>query len=70
LNTILRCQEAKVIVAEDPRTVALTAWSMTHGFASLIAEGQLQALGISGEQIASTLLQIQEIMYSGLGFKE
>jgi len=69
LNAIMRCQEDGILVDEDPKELALTAWSMTHGFASLIAEGQLDAVGISGNQVSIMLRKIQDIMYQGIGRK-
>jgi len=69
LQTIIRCQAEGILGDADPRELALTAWSMTHGFASLIAEGQLEAVGVAGDQVPVMLRKIQDIMYQGLGAK-
>ncbi len=46
LGAITRCQEAGIVDAGDPRSVAGPLWSLVHGVASLAIGGELSAVGI------------------------
>lgn len=43
-DAVQACQQAGVAPAGDPYALALTAWSIVHGFAKLWTEGPLDAL--------------------------
>lgn len=48
LDGVKECQRAGVAGEGNARDVALAAWSMAHGLAGLIVDGQLPSLGIHG----------------------
>jgi hypothetical protein len=41
LNTIIHCQQIGVIRQEDPQQLAIALWSLVHGLALLLIDGQL-----------------------------
>lgn len=45
VETISRCIEARVVVRRPPAELALAAWSMVHGLASLLVDGMLGGAG-------------------------
>jgi AcrR family transcriptional regulator len=57
LDAITGCQEAGIVDAGDPRSVAGPLWSLVHGVASLAIGGELSAVGI---------LQDPEAMIAGV----
>jgi AcrR family transcriptional regulator len=42
VDALVACQEAGLAPAGDPMELALSAWSVVHGFASLVTEGPLE----------------------------
>ena len=44
LDAVRACQAAGVAPAADPHELALTAWSLVHGFAKLWLEGPLESM--------------------------
>lgn len=61
------CQRAGLVRAGEPRELALTAWSATHGLASLVVSGQLpgerRELAGSVEELA---LRVTASLFRGL----
>lgn len=43
-DAVVACQEAGVAPAGDPYELALTAWSLVHGFATLWVDGPLESM--------------------------
>ena len=41
LESILECQRAGVLAANDPNVMAMSAWSIAHGLASIILDGPI-----------------------------
>ena len=39
LDAILECQQAGLLAENDPQVMAMSAWSTTHGLASIILDG-------------------------------
>lgn len=61
LDAITACQQAGVVAAQDPRTLAAPLWSLVHGVASLAIGGELHAVGIEQDPeaiIAGVVAQI------------
>ena len=46
LDTIVRCQEAGLLPAGDPRTIAGPIWSLLHGVSMLTIGSDLTNVGI------------------------
>ena len=44
VNAIIRGQQAGVMRADDSRQLALVAWSLVHGLAMLLMDGQIPAM--------------------------
>jgi AcrR family transcriptional regulator len=44
VNAIAECQQARQIRRGDPMRLALSAWSMAHGLATLLVEQQLERM--------------------------
>ncbi len=44
-SAIADCQRAGFVAATDPQRLAVAAWSMTHGLASLLVDDQLRGRG-------------------------
>jgi AcrR family transcriptional regulator len=65
VEAIAECQRAGVVRAGDARRLALGPWAMMHGLASLLVDGQLQALSErSGMELAEDATQD---LFLGLG---
>lgn len=52
LDSIAAAQRDRAVSDADPRELALLAWSMVHGLASLLADGQLDDVGFASERAA------------------
>jgi AcrR family transcriptional regulator len=46
LDVIVRCQQADVLPAGDPRVIAGPTWSLLHGIATLTIDGDFHYVGI------------------------
>ena len=51
VEAVIRCQEAGVLVDDDPERIALHLWAVAHGMVSLELNGKLPALGSSMEEL-------------------
>jgi AcrR family transcriptional regulator len=49
LDVIVRCQDANVLPKGDPRDIAGPTWSLLHGIASLVIDGDLRHVGIEDD---------------------
>jgi AcrR family transcriptional regulator len=49
LEAIERCQRAGLVRRGTPRELALSAWSMVHGLAWLVVDGQLAMARVTGD---------------------
>lgn len=45
VDAVVRCQEAGILVADDPERIALHLWAVAHGMVSLELNGKLPRLG-------------------------
>ena len=59
------CQAQGLAPAGDPNELALSAWSLVHGFASLWGQGQLRALIPGPEQFARQRDQLLRNLQAG-----
>jgi len=66
LSAIEDCQREGVVRAGDSRALALAAWSMVHGLAWLVVDGQLAVAGVPGDSndVARATLRV---LLKGLG---
>jgi AcrR family transcriptional regulator len=53
LETVAAAQRAGQLPGDDPKPVALTAWSLVHGLATLLIEGAPQRSGLGGDDAAA-----------------
>ncbi len=54
LNIVIKCQEKGLIKTDNPKTQALAAWSIVHGLAMLLIDGQI----LITEEKLTTLLSV------------
>jgi len=45
VEAVVKCQEAGILVADDPERIALHLWAVAHGMVSLELNGKLPQLG-------------------------
>lgn len=64
LDAIRECQEKKYVKPGDPMELALSAWSIVHGYAMICLEGYLEKLDFSDEKRLKEM--ITESLYLGL----
>jgi AcrR family transcriptional regulator len=65
LNTIFRCQQAGLMKTDNPKTQALACWSIVHGLAMLLLDGQIL---INEEQLINCLSTLMiQFLVEGLG---
>lgn len=68
LGAISECQRAGVVRAGEPRVLALACWSLVHGLASLLVDGQLASAGITTARQAEAVAREQtRLLVLGLG---
>lgn len=68
LGAIAECQRAGVVRAGESRRIALTCWSLVHGLASLLVDGQLTSAGITtARQVEAVAREQTRLLVHGLG---
>ena len=60
LDTIVRCQDANLLPAGDPREIAGPIWSLLHGISMLTIGSDLSHVGIREEPEALTERALRE----------
>jgi AcrR family transcriptional regulator len=65
LDAIIRCQEAKLLPAGDPREVAGPTWSLLHGIASLTIGGELSHVGVQEEPQPLAERALRGLLFGG-----
>jgi AcrR family transcriptional regulator len=65
VDAIAGCQRAGLIRAGDTEELAVSAWSMVHGFSALVIDGQLDVVG--DRSITDLAAGIARDLYLGLG---
>jgi AcrR family transcriptional regulator len=64
LETMKRCQDAGLLADRDLQTLALTAWSTTHGLATLLVNGPRDGLSQNAKAITKAVIQsLQEGLF-------
>lgn len=61
------CQRAKVVREGDARSIALAAWSIVHGLASLVVDGQVRLSGVEEKDTAELAQRMTEALFTGIG---
>lgn len=68
MGSIAECQRAGVVRAGEPRGLSLMCWSLVHGLASLLVDGQLVSAGITTVRQAEAVAREQtRLLVRGLG---
>lgn len=65
-QALIRCQEEGVVRQGEPRVLALSAWSLMHGLASLLVNDQLSEAGLGPDQAADLAKQVGQVLREGL----
>ena len=65
LDTIIACQQAKLLPAGDPREIAGPTWSLLHGIATLAIGSDLAQVGISEDPQALAERAIGRLHFGG-----
>lgn len=63
LDTIVRCQQAGLLPAGDPRATAGPIWSLLHGISMLTIGSELTHVGIDEEAEALTDRALRQMMF-------
>ena len=63
LDTIVRCQQAGLLPAGDPRATAGPIWSLLHGISMLTIGSDLAHVGIDEEAEALTERSLRQMMF-------
>ena len=56
VNIVEACQESDILAPSPPDTMAVGVWSVVHGFASLLIEGQISHLVLERTTVEKLLL--------------
>jgi AcrR family transcriptional regulator len=67
-DAIAECRAAGLLIARDPRLLALTAWSVVHGLAMLKLGGHLPEEG-EGADDQAVATALTDVLWEGLGQK-
>ena len=65
-SAVVRGQEEGVVRQGEPRVLALSAWSLVHGLASLLVNDQLSEAGLGPDQAADLAQQVGLVLREGL----
>ena len=65
VEAIAESQRAGLIRAGDVEELAVSAWSMVHGFSALVIDGQLDV--VAGRSIEDLAASVARDLYLGLG---
>ena len=63
LDTIVRCQDANLLPAGDPREIAGPIWSLLHGISMLTIGSDLSHVGIREDPEALTERALREMLF-------
>lgn len=63
---LIHCQEQNLIVKSDPEEIALAAWSMVHGIATLIVEKQMSFESYERKNTRKTIAKLMRYIYTGM----
>lgn len=63
-------QSAGVLSEDDPVRLAVAAWTMMHGLAVVLIEGQLSPLAVGAGSPEEAATVLAEILYAGMGTKD
>lgn len=66
VGAIVACQAAGAVRAAQPLELALAAWSLTHGLATLLVDGQLKGFGYGPDQAEALASAVTGVMQLGL----
>lgn len=66
VEIVVSGQKAQQFPAGDPLAIALSAWSMVHGFSMLLVQGQLQFLNVNLENYREQAQKMVKMMAVGL----
>jgi AcrR family transcriptional regulator len=69
LDSVLQCQDAKLIREGDPVQQALTTWSMVHGLSLLVMDRQLEDAGVNRAQSEVVVRAATQTLRDGLAAK-
>ena len=56
VRIVKACQQAGILAPSEPDTMAVSIWSVVHGFASLLIEGQISHLVLERTSVEDLLL--------------
>jgi AcrR family transcriptional regulator len=68
LESILECQRAGVLAANDPKVMAMSAWSIAHGLACIILDGPIATQHANLKWAEPLVDAVIDTL--GLGFKQ
>ncbi len=65
-TAIAEAQQQEELPAGDPASVGLVAWSMLHGVAALVVDGQMARAGVRGEKLDEFASRVLKTAIAGL----
>lgn len=66
VKSLVDCQKAGLYQGDDPRTLAVAAWSIVHGLSMLLINNRLQWQDIDINQAEAMALQVGRFLSDGL----
>jgi AcrR family transcriptional regulator len=67
-DIVARCQQHGIVEPAGLEEKSYAAWSMVHGFATLVIDGQFEGDG-SWESVANEADRISDVLWQGLGIR-
>ena len=64
-RTVVACRDAGLLGEADAGFVAIAAWSLVHGFASLVLDRQIAGDGHPGFDAIATAARLSKLLYVG-----
>ena len=65
-DTIRAAQDAGDVAKGDPARMGMVAWSMLHGVAALVVDGQMERAGVRDDHIEEFTRRVARTAYAGL----
>lgn len=69
LDAILECQQAGLLAANDSQVMAMSAWSIVHGLASILLDGPVGTQEIKHEMFDSLADAVLNTLMQGLALR-
>jgi len=66
IEVITECWKLEILQGESPYRIAISAWSLVHGFSLLVIDGHLQGEALNADSLESMKRGLLYSLYAGI----